>query len=94
MYTSNADAEVIVVDEPPTNATEELDIKIDATEPLPLNGTIMVDVAEADDMSIFLPCWSYLHEELAPAGVDNSKNKVATTTKTPKVTRANFTIRN
>lgn len=30
----------------------------------------------------------------APAGVDNSKNKVTTTTKTPKVTRANFMIRN
>ncbi|MPZ07796.1 MAG: hypothetical protein GEU26_15520 [Nitrososphaeraceae archaeon] len=40
------------VDEPPTNATEELDVKIDATEPLPLNGTIMVDIAGADDIDI------------------------------------------
>ena len=40
------------VDEPPTNATEELDVKIDATEPLPLNGTIIVDIAEADDIDI------------------------------------------
>jgi hypothetical protein len=46
------DAQVIVVDEPPTNATEELDVKIDATEPLPLNGTIMVDITEADDLEI------------------------------------------
>lgn len=46
------DAQVIVVDEPPTNATEELDVKIDATEPLPLNGTIMVDITEADDIEI------------------------------------------
>lgn len=32
--------------------TEELDAKIDATEPLPLNGTIMVDIAEADGIDI------------------------------------------
>lgn len=38
------------MDEPPTNATEEHDVKIDATEPLPLNGTIMVDITEADDI--------------------------------------------
>jgi hypothetical protein len=50
--TFNVDAQVVDVDEPPTNATEELDVKIDATEPLPLNGTIMVDIAEADDIDI------------------------------------------
>ena len=50
--TVNLDAQVVVVDEPPTNATEELDVKIDATEPLPLNGTIMVDISEADDIDI------------------------------------------
>jgi hypothetical protein len=50
--TFNVDAQVVVVDEPPTNATEELDVKIDATEPLPLNGTIMVDIPEADDIDI------------------------------------------
>jgi hypothetical protein len=50
--TSNVDAQPVVVDEPPTNATEELDVKIDATEPLPLNGTVMVDIAEADDIDV------------------------------------------
>lgn len=50
--TSNVDAQVVDVDEPPTNATEELDVKIDATEPLPLNGTIIVDIAGADDIDI------------------------------------------
>jgi hypothetical protein len=50
--TSNADAQVIDVDEPPTNATEELDVKIDASEPLPLNCTIIVDIAGADDIDI------------------------------------------
>jgi hypothetical protein len=50
--TGNLDAQVVDVDEPPTNATEELDVKIDATEPLPLNGTIMVDISEADDIDI------------------------------------------
>ena len=50
--TFNADAQVVVVDEPPTNATEELDVKIYATEPLPLNGTIMADIANADDIDI------------------------------------------
>jgi hypothetical protein len=49
---SNVDAQPVVVDEPPTNATEELDVKIDATEPLPPNGTIMVDIAEADDIDV------------------------------------------
>ena len=58
--TFNADAQVVVVDEPPTNATEELDVKIYATEPLPLNGTIMVDIAEADDIDI---------ETIPPEGV-------------------------
>ncbi|MGH9976575.1 MAG: hypothetical protein ACRD8Z_12180 [Nitrososphaeraceae archaeon] len=50
--TFNVDAQLVDVDEPPTNATEELDVKIDATEPLPLNGTIMVDIAGADDIDI------------------------------------------
>ena len=38
----NVDAQGVVVDEPPTNATE----------PLPLNGTVMVDITEADDIDI------------------------------------------
>ena len=50
--TSHVNAQVVDVDEPPTNATEELDVKIDATEPLPLNGTIIVDIAGADDIDI------------------------------------------
>jgi hypothetical protein len=50
--TSYVDAQVVDVDEPPTNATEELDVKIDATEPLPLNGTIMIDIAGTDDIDI------------------------------------------
>jgi hypothetical protein len=58
--TSNIEAQVVDVDEPPTNATEELDVKIYATEPLPLNGTIMVDIAEADDIDI---------ETIPPEGV-------------------------
>jgi hypothetical protein len=37
---------------PPTNVTEELDVKIDATEPLPANGTIAVDISGADDIDI------------------------------------------
>ena len=45
-------AQVVVVDEPPTNATEVLYVKIYATEPLPLNGTIMADIANADDIDI------------------------------------------
>jgi hypothetical protein len=51
-HPSDVYAQVVDVDEPPTNATEELDVKIDATEPLPLNGTIMVDIAGADDIDI------------------------------------------
>jgi hypothetical protein len=45
-------AQVVDVDEPPTNATEELDVKIDAAEPLPANGTIVVDISDADDVDI------------------------------------------
>lgn len=45
-------AQLVDVDEPPTNATEELDVKIDATEPLPVNGTIIVDITDADDIDI------------------------------------------
>lgn len=45
-------AQVVDIDEPPTNATEELDVKVDATEPLPANGTIIVDISEADDIDI------------------------------------------
>ncbi|MGB7882612.1 MAG: hypothetical protein WBL44_07790 [Nitrososphaeraceae archaeon] len=47
-----ANAQVVDVDEPPTNATEELDVKIDATEPLPANGTLVVDISGADDIDI------------------------------------------
>jgi hypothetical protein len=49
---SNVNAQVVDVDEPPTNATEELDVKIDATEPLPVNGTIIVDITDVDDVDI------------------------------------------
>jgi hypothetical protein len=45
-------AQVVDVDEPPTNATEELDVKIDAAEPLPANGTIVVDISDTDDVDI------------------------------------------
>jgi Ca2+-binding RTX toxin-like protein len=45
-------AQVVDVDEPPTNATEELDVKVDATEPLPVNGTIVVDISETHDIDI------------------------------------------
>lgn len=50
--TFDADAQLIDVDEPPTNATEELDVKIDAAEPLPLNGTVTVDIPGAEDIDI------------------------------------------
>jgi hypothetical protein len=49
---SIANGQVVDMDEPPTNATEELDVKIDATEPLPLNGTLIVDITNADDIDI------------------------------------------
>lgn len=49
---SAVNAQVVDVDEPPTNATEELDVKIDATESLPTNGTIVVDISGADDIDI------------------------------------------
>lgn len=45
-------AQLVDIDEPPTNATEELDVKIDATGPLPANGTVVVDITNADDIDI------------------------------------------
>jgi hypothetical protein len=36
----------------------------------------------------------YYHEELASAGADNRKNKVATATKSATITKTNFTKRN
>jgi len=45
-------AQLVDIDEPPTNATEELDVKIDATVPLPANGTVVVDITNADDIDI------------------------------------------
>ena len=45
-------AQVVDVDEPPINATEELDVKIFPSEPLPANGTVVVDTSEADDVEI------------------------------------------
>ena len=53
-------AQPVVMDETPTNATEELDVKIYPTEPLPANGTIVVDITEADDLDI---------ETIPPEGV-------------------------
>jgi hypothetical protein len=53
-------AQLVVKDETPTNATEELDVKIYPTEPLPANGTIIVDITEADDLDI---------ETIPPEGV-------------------------
>jgi hypothetical protein len=49
---SNVSAQVVDIDEPPTNATEELDVKVDPTEPLPVNGTIIVDITNADDVDL------------------------------------------
>ena len=45
-------AQLVVKDETPTNVTEELDVKIYPTEPLPANGTIIVDISDADDLDI------------------------------------------
>ena len=53
-------AQLIVKDETPTNATEELDVKIYPTEPLPANGTLIVDISDADDLDI---------ETIPPEGV-------------------------
>jgi hypothetical protein len=53
-------AQLVVKDETPTNATEELDVKIYPTEPLPANGTITVDISDADDLDI---------ETIPPEGV-------------------------
>jgi hypothetical protein len=53
-------AQLVVKDETPTNATEELDVKIYPTEPLPANGTLIVDISDADDLDI---------ETIPPEGV-------------------------
>jgi hypothetical protein len=53
-------AQLVVKDETPTNATEELDVKIFPTEPLPANGTLIVDISDADDLDI---------ETIPPEGV-------------------------
>ena len=53
-------AQLVVMDETPTNATEELDVKIYPTEPIPANGTIIADITEADDVDI---------ETIPPEGV-------------------------
>jgi|SRR5215204_226062 len=45
-------AQLVVMDETPTDPTEELDVKIYPTEPLPANGTVIVDITEADDIDI------------------------------------------
>ena len=59
---SNAivNAQLVVMDETPTDPTEELDVKIYPTEPLPANGTVIVDITEADDIDI---------ETIPPEGV-------------------------
>src|SRR5215204_2389276 len=53
-------AQLVVMDETPTDPTEELDVKIYPTEPLPANGTVIVDITEADDIDI---------ETIPPEGV-------------------------
>ena len=57
---SIANAQLVVMDETPTDPTQELDIKIYPTEPLPANGTVIVDITEADDIDI---------ETIPPEGV-------------------------
>jgi hypothetical protein len=59
---SNAivNAQLVLMDETPTDPTEELDVKIYPTEPLPANGTVIVDITEADDIDI---------ETIPPEGV-------------------------
>jgi len=59
---SNAivNAQLVVMDETSTDPTEELDVKIYPTEPLPTNGTVIVDITEADDIDI---------ETIPPEGV-------------------------
>ena|SRR5215203_6278518 len=59
---SNAivNAQLVVMDETRTDPTEELDVKIYPTEPLPANGTVIVDITEADDIDI---------ETIPPEGV-------------------------
>src|SRR5215204_1912738 len=47
---SIANAQLVVMDETPTDPTQELDVKIYPTEPLPANGTVIVDITEADDI--------------------------------------------
>src|SRR5215216_4390951 len=53
-------AQLVVMDETPTDPTQELDVKIYPTEPLPANGTVIVDITEADDIDI---------ETIPPEGV-------------------------
>jgi hypothetical protein len=62
LLVSNAivNAQLVVIDETPTTLTEELDVKIYPTEPLPANGTVIVDITEADDIDI---------ETIPPEGV-------------------------
>jgi|SRR5215218_2993853 hypothetical protein len=57
---SIANAQLVVMDETPTDPTQELDVKIYPTEPLPANGTVIVDITEADDIDI---------ETIPPEGV-------------------------
>jgi len=57
---SIVNAQLVVMDETPTDPTQELDIKIYPTEPLPANGTVIVDITEADDIDI---------ETIPPEGV-------------------------
>jgi hypothetical protein len=62
LLVSNAivNAQLVVIDETPTTLTEELDVKIYPTEPLPANGTVIVGITEADDIDI---------ETIPPEGV-------------------------
>src|SRR5215218_7204263 len=57
---SIVNAQLVVMDETRTDPTEELDVKIYPTEPLPANGTVIVDITEADDIDI---------ETIPPEGV-------------------------
>lgn len=72
---SIVNGQVVEVDDPPTNATEELDVKVYATEPLPPNGTIVVDISEAEDLDI---------EAIPPEGISIiATNSTLTVTKNP-----------
>jgi hypothetical protein len=57
---SVANIQLVVMDETLTDPTEELDVKIYPTEPLPASGTVIVDITEADDIDI---------ETIPPEGV-------------------------